>query len=129
MEIAFFIGRVLVGFFFIENAFGHLFKNSGTVGYAASKGVPLPKVAVPVTGLMLLAGGLSVLLGAWTFYGIIVLVIFMVPTTLMMHSFWKEADPMARMHAKIEFMKNVAITGALLMLLSAPTPWMYSVIR
>lgn len=126
MDIAFFIGRVIVGVYFLMNAYSHLVKGSHMVGYAGSKGVPNPKLAIFGSGLLLLVGGLSLLFGVWTFWGIIALIVFMVPVTFMMHSYWREADPASRMNEKITFMKNMAIVGFLLMSLAIPEPWIYS---
>ena len=97
------------------------------VDYAASKGVPSPKAAIFVSGILLLVGGLSILLGVGTFWGIIALIVFMVPVTFMMHNYWKETDPAAKMNSRIAFWKNMAIVGFLLMALSIPTPWALSI--
>jgi hypothetical protein len=45
----------------------------------------------------------------------------------MMHQFWKVADPMARMGEEINFYKNMGLTGAILMLLAIPQPWMWTI--
>lgn len=126
MDIAFLIGRVIVGVYFLMNAYNHLFHSGHMVGYAASKGVPSPKLAIVGSGVLLLIGGLSVLLGVQTFWGIIALIVFLVPVTFMMHDYWKAADPMAKMNERISFMKNMALIGLLLMALSVATPWVYS---
>lgn len=118
MDYAFVVGRVIVGLYFLMNAYNHLVKGSHMAGYAASKKVPSPKLAIFVSGLLLLVGGLSVLLDQWLFWGVIALLVFMVPVTFMMHDFWKQSDPMAKMNERISFMKNMAIIGFLLMMLS-----------
>ena len=87
-------------------------------GYAKSRKVPAPHIAVIVTGLMLAVGGLSILLNIKMMIGVWILVAFMVPITVMMHPFWKEHDPMARMADRINFTKNLAILGALLIIAS-----------
>ena len=53
--------------------------------YAGSQGVPMPKLGVGVTGLMLLAGGFSILLGFEPRIGALLLVAFLVPTAIVMH--------------------------------------------
>ena len=95
-------------------------------GYAGSKGVPAPKVAVWFSGLLLIIGGASIILGAFTKIGIYSLVLFLIPVSFQMHAFWKETAPMQKMNQRVQFMKNLALLGALLMLLSFPTPWMNS---
>ncbi|HEU0080520.1 MAG TPA: DoxX family membrane protein [Candidatus Paceibacterota bacterium] len=126
MAIAFLIGRVVVGVYFLVNAYNHIVKGAHMVGYAASKGLPSPKAAIVGSGLLLLLGGLSVLFGVYTFWGIVLLLVFMVPVTFMMHDYWKAADPMQKMNERIAFQKNLAIIGFLLMLLALPVPWLYS---
>jgi len=108
------------------NAYNHLVKGGHMVGYAASKGVPLPKLAIFVGGILLLIGGLSVVLGVYPVIGVIALVVFLVPVTFKMHAYWKIQDPMARMSEEVGFKKNVALIGAALMLLAVATPWVYS---
>jgi putative oxidoreductase len=127
MAIAFLVGQVIVGLYFLMNAYSHIVKGSHMTGYAASKGVPSPGRAIFLSGLLLLVGGLSILLGVWTFWGIIALIVFLVPVTFKMHDFWNQTDPAARMNEKISFTKNMALVGLLLMLLSIPS-WPYSIL-
>jgi putative oxidoreductase len=91
--------------------------------YAKMKGVPFPALAQGTAGLMLLCGGLSIVFGIYPSVGIALLVAFLVPVSLMMHDFWKLDDAQARMADKVNFMKNMALLGALLMLLAIPSPW------
>jgi putative oxidoreductase len=126
MITAFLIGRIIVAAYFLINAKHHLLDTAGLVGYAVSKGVPAPKLAVIGSGILLLIGGLSMLFGAFVFWGIAALILFMVPVTFKMHSFWKETDPHAKVSQRIAFQSNMAIVGFLLMMLSVATPWAYS---
>lgn len=121
--IIFLIGRLLLGGFFIQSGFKHFKFISMMAGYSQSKGIPAPKAAVAFTGFLLLVGGLSILLGVYPTIGAIALIIFFVPVTYLMHAFWKVADPQAKMGETVNFSKNIALLGALLMLLSIPQPW------
>jgi len=112
-------GRVLVSAFFLMSAYNHLANSAMMGGYAQSKGVPMARVSVIVTGLMMLAGALSVLTGWHPVWGAGLLILFLVPTALMMHNFWTVADPMAKMGERINFWKNITIAGALLLYISA----------
>lgn len=114
------LGQILFGGYFIFNGVNHFMKMEMMTGYAASKGVPAAKVGVLVSGLLLLAGGLSVLLGYRPQWGITALVIFLVPTTLLMHGFWKEEEDQPRMVEMVHFMKNMALLGSLLLMLAIP---------
>jgi putative oxidoreductase len=82
-----------------------------TIALAASQGVPLPSVTVPLSGILALSGGLSILLGYRTRLGAWLIALFLVPVTLMMHKFWATADPMMQQIQMVMFMKNVAILG------------------
>jgi putative oxidoreductase len=119
----FLIGRLLLGGFFINSGYKHFKHINMMAGYSQSKGIPAPKAAVAFTGLLLLLGGLSILLGVYPTIGAIALVIFFTPVTYLMHAFWKVVDPQARMGETVNFSKNVALLGATLMLLSIPQPW------
>src|ERR1700676_4805993 len=65
-----------------------------TIAYAASQGVPLASIAVPFSGVLALAGGLSILLGYRARIGAWLLVLFLAGVTPMMHKFWVVSDPM-----------------------------------
>lgn len=123
MMYLFLLGRVLLGGYFIMNGFNHLKNVSMLEGYAKSKGVPMARLAVIFTGLMILFGGIGVLLGVYVQISIALLAIFLVGTTFTMHQYWKVSDPMQKMGERINFMKNLGLLGAILMLLAVPLPW------
>jgi putative oxidoreductase len=107
------LGRLLFTLIFLETVLMH-FSAEG-IGYAAQSGVPLANVLVPLSGILAFVGGLSVLLGYHARVGALLLVVFLIPVTLMMHAFWNVPDAqMARMQMAM-FMKNVSMLGAALM--------------
>ncbi len=120
------IGRIILGGFFINSGVHHFIGFGMMTQYAKMKGVPFPAIAQGLTGLMLLLGGLSVVFGVYPFVGIVLLVLFLVPVTFMMHNFWNIEDAQLRMADKINFTKNLALIGAILMLLAIPSPWPFS---
>ena len=103
------LGRFLFAVIFVMSSFGHFSKQ--TIGYAAAQGVPLASLAVPFSGLLALAGGLSILLGYRAKIGAWLIVLFLVPVTVMMHKFWGIADPTTAQMQMIMFMKNVSMLG------------------
>ncbi len=115
----FLVGRLLAGAYFLYNAYNHFRNYKGLSAYAASKGVPAPQVAVLGSGVLLLLGGLSLIVGRFPIIGMWLLIIFLVPVSIMMHSFWKEADPAAKAGERVNFLKNMALVGLLLMLIGA----------
>ncbi|MBI2145907.1 DoxX family protein [Candidatus Woesearchaeota archaeon] len=124
-EILFLIGRVIVGLYFIMNGFNHFAKMKMMVGYAKSKNVPLAKLAVPATGLLLLLGGLSFLLGYYPQIGVLLIAVFLIPVSFIMHNFWA-VPPEQKMVEMVNFMKNMALLGSALMFLAISTPWAFS---
>ncbi len=109
------VGRVIFGLYFAYSGFNHLKNGKSLVGYAASKKVPMPKLAVYGTGLLLLVGGLGITFAYHMTVSLFLVILFLVPTTIFMHDFWKETDPMARMSQRTAFWKNVALFAAVLM--------------
>ena len=106
--------------------FNH-FTNLGMLsGYAQSKGVPMPKEAVLLTGLMMFLGGIGILFGVYVELSILLLSVFLIVTTFTMHQYWKVTDQMTRMGEMVNFHKNLGLLGAILMLLAIPLPWALS---
>jgi uncharacterized membrane protein YphA (DoxX/SURF4 family) len=123
MLIAFFIGRVIFGLYWLQAAYNH-FKNVGMLsGYAASKGVPMAKAGVIVSGVLALIGGLGIIAGLYVNLALSCLIVFLIPVTLMIHNFWKDTDPNQKMSNQINFFKNMALLAALLMLFMIAQPW------
>lgn len=71
----------------------------------------MPALLVPISGLMALGGGLSILLGFRAQYGAWALIFFLIPVTLIMHNFWAMTDPLMQEIQKVMFMKNMALLG------------------
>jgi uncharacterized membrane protein YphA (DoxX/SURF4 family) len=113
-----YLGRLLIGGYFLYNAYNHFVNLNMMAGYAQSKGVPSAKSAVILSGVLLLIGGLSILFNVLLSFGLIALVLFLVPVTFMVHAFWKVQDPMARMGEMVNFNKNLALLGAVLVILA-----------
>jgi putative oxidoreductase len=123
VDIAFLIGRIIAGGYFIMGGFNHL-KNLGMMtGYAKSKGTPAPAVAVAGSGVLLLLGGFSLLLGYQPIVGIVVLIVCILGFSFGMHNFWSVQDPQMKMAEMVNFLKNMALIGFLLMLVAIPMPW------
>ena len=108
------LGRFLFALIFLLSGFGHFSKQ--TIDYAVSQGVPLASVAVPLSGIVALAGGLSTLLGYRAKIGAFLIALFLVPVTLMMHNFWATSDPAMAQTQMIMFMKNLSMLGAALLI-------------
>lgn len=118
------LGRALFGLYWLYNALNHLLIAPKVLSqYAASRGIPAPTVMVYLSGVLLLVGALTILLGIYIPVGVAALVVFLVPVTLWMHRFWVVTDPAERMVEMVQFTKNLALIGATLLLLAIPEPW------
>ena len=127
MDILFLIGRIIFGGYFVAMGMNHFMKMGMMTQYAASKGVPSAKFSVIISGVLLILGGLGMLLGVYTQWAVLALVLFFVPVSFKMHNFWSSRDPNEKMMQMVNFLKNMALMGAALMTLAIPTPWALSV--
>ncbi len=119
MDIVLIIGRVLFALMLVTGGLNHFTKAEAMAGYAAHKGVPQPKLANLVSGIMLLFGGLSIILGVWADLGALVSAVVLLAMAVMMHDFWKAADPQAKQMETISFFKNVSMAGGALVMFAA----------
>lgn len=122
MSVLFLIGRIIVGGFYIYNGLNHFLNFTMLSGYAKSKGIPLPEVSVAVSGVLLLVAGITLLLGFYPEIGVVALVLFFIPVTLMMHNFWA-VGPDEKAIQIVNFTKNMALLGSALMFLKIGKPW------
>lgn len=116
MDTLFLIGQIVLGVYFVVSGVNHFMNVQGMTGYAASKGLPMPKGGVLVTGAMLLLGGLGILFQMYLNVAYGLLIAFLVAAAFTMHNFWKAKDPQSKMADMIQFQKNLALASALLML-------------
>ncbi len=108
------LGRVLFAAIFVLAGPSHFGAN--TIAYAASKGVPLAHLVVPLSGILAMTGGLSIALGYKAKYGGWLIVLFLVPVTVMIHNFWSMPDPSMAQMNQIMFMKNLSMLGGALLI-------------
>lgn len=106
------LARIFISAIFFRSGFGKLLDPGATVQQMTSAGVPLAGLLIIPTIAIELLGALAILLGFKTRWGAIGLIAFMIPTTLIFHTNF--AQPMQ----VIQFLKNLAIIGGLLMLVS-----------
>jgi putative oxidoreductase len=116
------LGRLLFALIFLMAGPRHFL--SAAAAFAASQGVPLASIAVPISGVLAIAGGLSILLGYRAKLGAWMIVLFLVCVTPMMHNFWAAKDPMMHQMQIVMFMKNLSMLGgALIISQLGAGPW------
>jgi putative oxidoreductase len=117
------LGRFLLSLIFVASAAGKLTDWQGTTQIMAAKNVPVIDVLLSIAIVLEIVGGLMVLLGLNARWGAVVLLVFLIPVTVIMHNFWAlpEAEQREQM---INFMKNISIMGGLLMVVAlGPGPF------
>ncbi len=101
------LGRVLLCLIFVVSGFNKLGGAEGTIGYIASKGVPMPPVAYGLAVLVELGGGLALLAGLFTRWVALALAVFCLFTGFIFHGF-------GDMNNSIHAMKNIGLAGGFL---------------
>ena len=106
------IGRILLVLIFLQSGIGKIGNFEGTAKYMASFGMPYANFFLVGAILFELVGSIAVILGYFTRFGALLILIFLVPTTLIFHNNFADQVQM------IMFMKNVSMFGGCLILLS-----------
>jgi uncharacterized membrane protein YphA (DoxX/SURF4 family) len=121
------IGRIVFSLVFLIYGVRHLTQTEGSTGYAEYKKVPSPKIMVQFTGIAMVLGAVAVIFGIWMDLAALGLAIFVIAAGVLMHRFWEEDDAQTRQIEMAQFMKNVSIAGAALILLAVSEHAPYTV--
>jgi putative oxidoreductase len=117
MKAPYVIGRMIFGGFFLKSGIDHIRHKKHMAKYAQAKGVPKPEIAVVLSGVPLIIGGASLLLGVKPRLGAIAVLGFLAGVSPIMHDFWQNEDPNERQTNMINFAKNIALSGGALAML------------
>ena len=109
------LGRVLIALLFVPAGFSKIAGFTGTAGYIASKGVPLPELAAAAAIGVELGLGLLLLIGLQTRWAALGIALFTVVITFIFHAFWSVPAEQVMMQQQA-FFKNIAVVGGLLTL-------------
>lgn len=107
------IGRILIAAIFLMSGLNKIMAPGATQALMAQFGMPAPGLFLVGAIVLEIGGAFLLLLGAYTFWGSLALLVFMIPTTLIFHTNF--ADP----NQVIHFMKNLAIIGGILYVMGA----------
>jgi putative oxidoreductase len=111
------VARLLLALIFILAGFNKFAGLEGTAGYIASKGLPLPSLLAFGTALLEVVAGLALAVGYFARPAALALALFTLLATVLFHPFWAVPADQA-MVQQLMFMKNLAITGGLLLVFS-----------
>lgn len=112
------VGRILLATIFIYSGYGKITGFEATAGYMAAYGMPWVELLLVGAIALELGGGLSILTGYKARLGAAALVLFTIPATFIFHAFWSVADPGQAYVEQLMFLKNLAIIGGLLVLMT-----------
>lgn len=104
------VARTFIAIIFIQTGIANMADFTGTQQQIASVGIPLAAFVALFTVVFEIVGGVSLILGYKAQIGAILLLLFLIPATLMFH------NPIADPTQLIDFLKNLAIIGGLLMI-------------
>jgi putative oxidoreductase len=121
------VGRILLGVIFITSGFSKIGGFEGTAGYIASKGLPMQQVLAALAILIELGGGILLVLGWKARWAALAIAVFTLLSAFLFHDYWTYPEAQ-RMEQYINFWKNLAIAGGMLMVF-AFGPGRYSVDR
>jgi len=123
----FLIGRVLLGGVLAYLGISNMLDAENKIEYARSTGVPVAGLAVPVSFVLLIGGGLGILLGVYPMIASVGVIAFFAGVTPAMHAFWRIDDPDERSQEKTQFLVNLALLGSALIVLAVGTAtWPYA---
>lgn len=109
------VARILLVLLFLIFGWGKITGFSGTVGYMAHSGLPLPWAAAIVAIVVEVFVSLAILAGIWTGPLALVMAAYTLATAFIGHPYWTMSG-MAAFEAEINFFKNVSIVGGFLLL-------------
>jgi putative oxidoreductase len=114
---------ILLGIFFLLNGANHFYNTQTLKEYAHKRGLIAPKTMVILSGLLLTAGGLSLISGYFVVPGLLGLSVFLIISAFTLHKFWEEKKREMIMLEAMHFVKNWAILFELVYIASMIQGW------
>lgn len=112
------LGHFLLGLVFISGGSNTFINPDGRAEKVAAAGIPQARQATILNGAVMMVGGTLLSLNILPKFAALVLLGSLIPTTFVGHPFWKEETPAGRATHQTHFLKNLAIMGALLVVLT-----------
>lgn len=113
-------GRVLFGAVLAFMGLNHFMQREAMAGYAEHNGLPAPTVSVIGSGIVLVAGGLSIVTGIYPGLGAAAIAGFLLIAAVTMHDFWAVPEDQQQ-DEMTQFLKNVVMAGGALIVAAVAT--------
>lgn len=111
------IGRIFLAVIFLVSGFGKVGGFEGLVGQIASKGFPVPEAFAVATIVIELGVALMLVVGWKARWAAFLIAVFVAIVTIFFHNFWAMPEAQKGMQ-QIQFLKNLALIGGLLMVMA-----------
>lgn len=112
------LGRICIALIFVFEAIDSILFFDNTKRTMLEYGVTWkPDFLLVGVIIFLILGAIMVLIGYYANVGAILLLLYWLPFTLIVYSFWNDPQPQQRLNA-LYFMRNIAVCGGLLLLIA-----------
>ncbi|GHO67989.1 membrane protein [Ktedonobacter sp. SOSP1-52] len=112
------LGRMLLASIFISGGANTFMQPDGRAEKVAAAGIPQPRQAAILNGAVMVVGGSALAAGIAPKLAATALLGALIPTTIVGHPFWKEETPAGKANQQVQFLKNLAAVGGLLLVLA-----------
>lgn len=107
------VGRILLALIFVWSGLGKIGSFAGTAAYMAGKGIPLAELALVISIILEIGGGLMLIVGWKARWAALAIFLWLIPVTLMFHNFWA-VEAAQYQNQFNHFLKNLCILGGML---------------
>lgn len=114
LDLALLVARILLVVIFPISAYYKIIGWPGIVGMLTQQGAPLPMLGGYIAIAVEILGALLVVIGLWTRWAALVLILYVAGTSIIAHRFWEFAPP-AQFGQMMQFFKNLCMIGGLLL--------------
>ena len=108
-----FIARILLAAIFLISGYDKIGGFSKVVAFMASKGIPLSEIALALSIVLEIGGGLLLIAGWKARWAAAAIFVWLIPATLIFHNFWA-VDAAQYQNQLNHFLKNLCIMGGML---------------
>ncbi|HEX2009771.1 MAG TPA: DoxX family protein, partial [Roseateles sp.] len=117
--------RILLALMFVLAGPGKITGAEGTAAFMASAGLPASPPLAMLVGAFELLAGLALIVGFKARWAALALALFTLAASFLFHGYWAK-PPEQQMVQQLLFMKNIAVSGGLLLLAAfGPGAWSF----